>query len=659
MMIYIAIGVLAFVLCFQIYFTNETGRKIVSVRRLFPKDGIKYRKDGLTVNLDENGLKCKELSEIIQEINVYLSKNEGTADFSILMHMVERRINVLYSDAVAKISFPTFCGLLGTFLGVFIGLSAFYIGLDSGMNTNNDSIQYTIQSSMIQELIEGVIVSMVTSVFGLLCSIGLNWFASNVKKVLDRRKNEFYHFLQTELLPELGTDMVSSIFKLRQTINRFEPAFSGVITRFEKTFDHCTAQFGDAFRENVQVVAKAVTSMGENINKVNENIRYQQKILDSLKSRELNNTLDKFVSSINQLDELSKSLAVFEQSKNEVISATRELTEAQRKYNDSLRIPTELVNDVNRLLDRIRTFEDNVNRLGEELMQSGVIGNQQLNLIENQLRVLKDKNAVASTYVESTTEELTAFFESQKESLKGKTKEWNRMLMNYGDEYENIVNQMQEQMRNRWNEFVNQMNDMFNTSAMVLSWNHLSQLKPILEKVEAIEAKLTDASAMEKKLNKISEEVSNVNEAIYSIPTTTVQPSSTIVNGSAISSKQMDNLQQSIQGLQQRMDTVSRMGQRIDEIKKMIEKVQIPQMTSNNSTDDNIQYQQRLTAAHDRIKQLQAELDSFKQNHGEASGISDIEGLKLQLEDKEKEILQLQEKLRIAERPWYKRIIWK
>ena len=150
--------------------------------------------------------------------------------------------------------------------------------------------------------------------------------------------------------------MVSSIVKLRQTINRFEPSFNGVITRFEKTFDHCTAQFGDAFRENVQIVAKAVTSMGENINKVNENIRYQQKILDSLKSRELNNTLDKFVNSINQLDELSKSLAVFEQSKNEVISATQELTEAQRKYNDSLRIPTELVNDVNRLLDRIRTF---------------------------------------------------------------------------------------------------------------------------------------------------------------------------------------------------------------------------------------------------------------------------------------------------------------
>ena len=647
MMIYIAIGVLAFVLCFQIYFTSETRRKIVLVRRLFPKDGIKYRKDGLTVNLDEKSLKCKELSEIIQEINVYLSKNEGTADFSILMHMVERRINVLYSDAVAKISFPTFCGLLGTFLGVFIGLFAFYIGLDSGMNTNNDSIQYTIQSSMIQELIEGVIVSMVTSVFGLLCSIGLNWFASNVKKVLDRRKNEFYHFLQTELLPELGTDMVSSIVKLRQTINRFEPSFNGVITRFEKTFDHCTAQFGDAFRENVQIVAKAVTSMGENINKVNENIRYQQKILDSLKSRELNNTLDKFVNSINQLDELSKSLAVFEQSKNEVISATQELTEAQRKYNDSLRIPTELVNDVNRLLDRIRTFEDNVNRLGEELMQSGVIGNQQLNLIENQLRVLKDKNAIASTYVETTTEELTTFFESQKESLKGKTKEWNRMLMNYGDEYENIVNQMEEQMKNRWRVFINQMDSLLNTSDISTSLHQLKQLKPIFEKIEAIETKLTDSNVLAKNLNDIRVEVTNVNETIKSAPTTSVQQSAAFDNSSnELSSKIVDSIQRSVHGL---YEVVSRMEQRIDEIKRIAEKSQPQQMKSNTSSDKIWQPQSKPVTGQKEIKRPRTESNDSKVSQRETNV----------LPKKEEVEHQEEEKIRLQKKPWYKRIMKK
>ena len=443
-MIYVAIGVFFVFLFFQIKLYKETRKKIDLLSQLFPKDGIKYVKDDLTICLDEGSKGDKELSEMIQEINVYLSKNEGTADFSILMNMVERKINMMYADAVSKISFPTYFGLLGTFAGVFIGLCAFNIGL----GTRHDGSS-TIEDYMVGDLIWGVIVSMATSIIGLICSIRSNWYASDVRKGLDRRKNELYHFLQTELMPELGTDMVSSISKLRETINLFQPAFNQVINQFQTTFDHCTAQFGSAFRENVQVVAQAVTSMGENINKVNKNILFQQKLLDSLKSKEFNRTLDKFVNAVGQFDELSQSLALFEQSKCEVILATQSLTEAQQAYNQSLSIPTELVCKVNLLLDRIKTFEDNLNQLGEELKQSDIIGNEQLNLIRSQLMVLKEKNAVASNYADTTTTELITFFTSQKESLKGKTNEWNQTLMNYGDEYARIVNEMQTQMKNR------------------------------------------------------------------------------------------------------------------------------------------------------------------------------------------------------------------
>ena len=118
-MIYVAIGVFFVFLFFQIKLYKETRKKIDLLSQLFPKDGIKYVKDDLTICLDEGSKGDKELSEMIQEINVYLSKNEGTADFSILLNMVERKINMMYADAVSKISFPTYFGLLGTFAGVF------------------------------------------------------------------------------------------------------------------------------------------------------------------------------------------------------------------------------------------------------------------------------------------------------------------------------------------------------------------------------------------------------------------------------------------------------------------------------------------------------------------------------------------------------------
>lgn len=642
-MIYVAIGVFFVFLFFQIKLYKETRKKIDLLSQLFPKDGIKYVKDGLTICLDEGSKGDKELSEMIQEINVYLSKNEGTADFSILLNMVERKINMMYADAVSKISFPTYFGLLGTFAGVFIGLCAFNIGL----GTRHDGSS-TIEDYMVGDLIWGVIVSMATSIIGLICSIRSNWYASDVRKGLDRRKNELYHFLQTELMPELGTDMVSSISKLRETINLFQPAFNQVINQFQTTFDHCTAQFGSAFRENVQVVAQAVTSMGENINKVNKNILFQQKLLDSLKSKEFNRTLDKFVNAVGQFDELSQSLALFEQSKCEVILATQSLTEAQQAYNQSLSIPTELVCKVNLLLDRIKTFEDNLNQLGEELKQSDIIGNEQLNLIRSQLLVLKEKNAVASNYADTTTTELITFFTSQKESLKGKTNEWNQTLMNYGDEYAKIVNEMQMQMKNRWNEFIRQMDKLFDTSEVTTPLNYLKQLQPIYEGIKAIESRLADNQTIEKKLDDISTEVANINEAVNSIPATPNQPSSS--SGLNAPTENTNSIQQSIQDMEKRMDIVFQINQRLDVILQNIERIKLPQTTPISSIKDNMKHQQELKEAQNKIAQLQEELNAIRQTPGMTDYTSVIEDLKNQLKEKEEELRKQ------LERPWYKRI---
>lgn len=640
---YVAIGVFFVFLFFQIKLYKETRDKIYLLSQLFPKDGIKYVKEDLTFGLDEEIQGNIGLLDMIQEMNVYLSKNEGTADFSILMNMVERKINMMYADALSKISFPTYFGLLGTFAGVLIGLCSFNIGLGTSHNGSS-----TIEDYMVGDLIWGVIISMATSIIGLICSIKSNWYASDVKKDLDRRKNELYHFLQTELMPELGTDMVTSISKLRQTINLFQPAFNQVINQFQTTFDNCTAQFGNAFRENVQVVAQAVNSMSKNINKVNENILFQQKLLDSLKSKELNRTLDKFVNAVGQFDELSQSLALFEQSKCEVIFATQSLTEAQHAYNRSLSIPTELVSKVNLLLDRIKTFEDNLNQLGEELKQSDIIGNEQLNLIRSQLLVLKEKNAVASDYADTTTSELITFFTSQKESLKGKTNEWNQALMNYGDEYANIVNEMQTQLKKRWNEFIRQIDNLFDTSEVTIPLNYLKQLQPIYEGIKAIESRLADNQTIEKKLDDISTEVANINEAVNSIPATPNQLSSS--SGLNTPTENTSSIQQSIQDMEKRMDIVFQINQRIDIIMQNIERIKLPQSTPISSNGDSMKYRQELTEARNKITQLQEELNAIRQTPGMTDYTSVIEDLKTQLEGKEEELRKL------LERPWYKRI---
>ena len=285
------------------------------------------------------------------------------------------------------------------------------------------------------------------------------------------------------------------------------------------------------------------------------------------------------------------------------------------------------------------------------MKQSDIIGNEQLNLIRSQLLVLKEKNAVASNYADTTTTELITFFTSQKESLKGKTNEWNQTLMSYGDEYAKIVNEMQTQMKSRWDEFVQQMDKLFDSSEISTSLNYLKKLQPISEGIEAIKSKLAGASTLEKKLNDISIEVANVNEAVNSIPAPPTQLSPS--NGINAPTVNTSSIQQSIQGLEKRMDIVFQMNQRIEKIIQSIERINLPQNTPISSTSDKLKYQQELTEARNKITQLQKELNTIRQSSGATDYISVIEDLKKQLERKEEE---LQKQL---ERPWYKRIFRK
>ena len=96
-------------------------------------------------------------------------------------------------------------------------------------------------------------------------------------------------------MPSLDVSLVVAISKLHDTVDKFEPAFNDVINRFQRTFDRCTKAFGDSFETNVKTVSKAVEVMGENMDKINENIQLQQNVLSTFKSDEVAKGLEKYV----------------------------------------------------------------------------------------------------------------------------------------------------------------------------------------------------------------------------------------------------------------------------------------------------------------------------------------------------------------------------
>ncbi len=106
-----------------------------------------------------------DLKILLDELNKYIYRNKGTTDFSIIQNKTERFAHTIYENATSNLAFPTYMGLMGTFIGVFMGLIGFVLPdllREFGLNIDSS------EESNITRLVYGVIVSMITSLCGSL-----------------------------------------------------------------------------------------------------------------------------------------------------------------------------------------------------------------------------------------------------------------------------------------------------------------------------------------------------------------------------------------------------------------------------------------------------------------------------------------------------------
>jgi hypothetical protein len=467
-----------FIAAIQLWFYARNKSKLQVFQSFFVRNGdtqyavVRHEDE---TQLDTSiAISGSSLACLLDELNVYIHKNRGTTDFSIIQNKTERQISALYEYATAWLAFPTYIGLMGTFLGVFVGLCFFWWGL-TGTG---------ISDEVIGNLISGVLVSMSTSLLGLGLSTHSNYVASKAKKQVDEEKNIFFEFVQNELLPSLGVSMVEALNKLHQTINLFEPAFNRVIERFQKTFDECTQSFGSAFKQNVTVVAEAVTQMGTNMNKINENVHLQEKLLKTLHSNDVQDTLTAFVAAARQFDTVSVAINRYETMCSAIKEQTDALIEQQRSYNESLSIPSQLVTQLNALLNRITTFEDSINNLGTTVAQTQLLGNRTIQTIELQLTAIQNKQQIAARYMDITDSHLEEIFKSQDDAIKQMNTRFEGTLLNYAEQFEKALNSLAEEMKSRRAEIVAQIEEKFSIANI---HNEFSQL----EKISDIESQLT------------------------------------------------------------------------------------------------------------------------------------------------------------------------
>ena len=171
----VSVAVSAFFIWRQWSYFNETKTNRDRYQNFFNHTGEYQTRNQFYGNkeiflIDEENLpNGSDLKQLVIEINEYVRKNVGTTDFSVIQNKTERKLNMRYDESMARIAFPTYYGLMGTFTGVFVGIITFILGFDGTNGVTDDSIR---------NLLIGVLVSMLTSLIGLALTTRNNRYAS-------------------------------------------------------------------------------------------------------------------------------------------------------------------------------------------------------------------------------------------------------------------------------------------------------------------------------------------------------------------------------------------------------------------------------------------------------------------------------------------------
>lgn len=473
--------------------SEATEKDLKSINRVTTYDSYEEGEEEIhkeTILLKNVANSGAELLSLIQDINEYLMSCKGTATFNIIQNKTERRITKLYDKAVSKASFPTHYGLMGTFIGVFLGLFAFLlVSIVSGEGITDDAIH---------SLIFGVLVSMSTSFIGLRMSTDANDKIGNTKNKIDDDKNEFYEYIQNKLMPSVDVSLTDALGKLHETVTTFEPSFSHVIEGFKTTFNQCTTAFGEDFRKSVKSMVSAVDVMSRNIGQINENVDRLEDLLNRLSGAEWLRYMRKFADASDHFKTLTESLNDFERARRMMLAAAQEAINIQKSYNESLEIPREVAQSINTILTRVVRFEESINELGKDIAQTQMLGNTEIEEIKNQISAIKAKHRVAEGYIETSNNKLEMFFDSQLIELKRLENNYKEALENLFNEYVAATEKHKDEINLRHEAFKAAIDEKFELSEVRAE---LSNLK----KIPGIEGKVDEVKRGQDKLQRTNE----------------------------------------------------------------------------------------------------------------------------------------------------------
>lgn len=315
-----------------------------------------YMPSNITVDVSQINITHKNptLSNIKEALNMYLVKNKGAvSDFSLMKDIVERYCGSEDDEITVMQPIPLYMGLMGTMIGIIVGIGV--IAINGGVE------KLTNVSSMMT----CVAIAMVASFLGILFTTIISWKTKGAKCLIESNKNIFYSWLQTELLPVLSGNTLTAISLLQSNLTTFNQTFKGNIEKFDNALANVRKVSGDqaealkainqidinkVARANVTVLKELQKSTSQ-LDKFNQYLLNVNGYLDAVTA--LNTNLDHH---LNRTEAIERMGVFFEKEINQVQSREESLKEVVNSVDKTLKDSfNKMVDSMNMYLGELKS----------------------------------------------------------------------------------------------------------------------------------------------------------------------------------------------------------------------------------------------------------------------------------------------------------------
>lgn len=306
--------------------------------------------DSVSLNEDlqiESVHDSESFNNIISTLNRYLDENaEQVSDYHLMKDVVDRNRDVSESEIETLIPFTQYIGLVGTMIGIFIGVSLLVLG--GGVERLMSGSSSALSDSGVTDLLGGVALAVISSAVGLGLTMWASYLFKEAKREVELRENNFLSWIQSELLPNLSTDFTSTLVKMTNNLKEFNNTFSTNTLKLDKT-----------------------------LSKVNDSYLGQAKLLEELERIDITNIAAANVQVYRHLKDCTEEigmLAAYLKDARMYVQAVRELTsrlgEADERAKTWERMGQFFEKEINEIEKRKAFISEAVGNVDEKLESS-------------------------------------------------------------------------------------------------------------------------------------------------------------------------------------------------------------------------------------------------------------------------------------------------